>query len=292
MASGPRRSHTTFAASHDSRASRCDPAQRSEVLRAAAMKLWTGPMESASNAASSSGSSAKAPANAETRSRWSQMEWSGMRVSAGSSGQSWPSAPLSSSSRSSGPKRQKASSVRRQSTSPSFLTSRSKWARLRSLMSWMSVSAREPRSNSLPLSGWIRMGCLVQRTCAHSAIARVLVCPFPVVTVTSSIGHCGRSAADAHQSARWTVRYMPAGMPFLDRTVSRASSPSGGRCPDSGMRSKPSSRCSARDVPPSWPAGSRNSTSAFSAGSCRRACSLVCQSVSSAMIVTPGCARG
>ena len=221
------------------------------------------------------------------------MEWSGMRVSAGSSGQSWPSVPLSASSRSSGPKRQKASSVRRQSiASPSGTTSRSKCVRLRSLTSWKSVSAREPRSNFLPFSGWIRVGFLVQRTCAHPATARVLVRPSRAGTVASSIGHCGRSAADAHQSARWTVRYMPAGMPFLESTVSRVSSLSGAIRPDSGMPSNPSNRCSARDVPPSWPAGSRRSTNAFSAGSCSRACSLVCQSVSSAIVVTPGCVGG
>ena len=223
IASGPSRRQTTFMASHARRESKCEPAHRSEVVRAAAMKLCTGPMERASNAASPLGSAAKAPAKAEVRSRWSQMEWSGTRVSAGSSGQSAPSLPSSSSFASSGPKRQKASCVRSQSTeSPDLTISLVKCLKLRCLMPPVSVSPSFFRSNTRPVSGWTRTGSLDQSTCAQPATTPVF--PSPVGSATSSSGHCGLSAAEAHQSARFTCLYIVTGMPFSKRTRSRTSS--------------------------------------------------------------------
>ena len=181
MASGPSAWHSGFMASQARRASKCEPAHRSEVERAASIKLCTGPSARVSKAASPLGSAANAPAKAEVRSRWSQMLWSGTRVSAGSSGQSVPSMPLSSSSRRLGPKRQKASKLRVQSISLRWLswcsTSAAKCSKLRDLMSSISVSPRLPRSNSAPVSGWISTGRLVQRTCAQSAIFSVRAWP-------------------------------------------------------------------------------------------------------------------
>ena len=209
MASGPRRSHTTRMASHDKRASRCDPAHRSSILRALAMKGCTGPMESVSKAASPCGSAAKAPAKALVRSRWSQMEWSGIRVSAGSSFHSSPRVPLSLSSRNSGPKRHMASKVRLKSVTPSWrCSSEERWVKARALTSSKSVSVRppcRPRSKCAPVSGCTRTGFLAQFTRAQSATPRVFSSPFLVVTEISRNGHCGLSAAAAHQSARCTV---------------------------------------------------------------------------------------
>ena len=203
------------------------------------------------------------------------MLWSGMRVSAGSRGHRAPSLPWSSCSRSSGAKRHRVSSSLRQSAGvpglccSSAASKEAVWSKLRCLMSWKSVSPRPPwrdRSYCSPVSGWVSTGLFVQRTCAHGAMAKLRVSPLRVVTVISCIGHCGRSAAAAHQSARCTWRYRLAGMPFLNMVRTSASSLSGSSVLVSASCS-PSRRVRARLVPFSCPAGSRSSTSAFSAGS-------------------------
>ena len=161
------------------------------------------------------------------------MEWSGTRVSAGRSFHSSPSLPLSLLSSTSGAKRHRASRAFFQSKGwPGVWRSNTAsrlawWSKLRCLMSWKSVSLKPPclpRSNWSPVNGWISVGVLVQRTWAHGATLNVLTSPFLVETVICSIGHCGRSAAAAHQSARCTWRYMAAGMPFWNTVRTRASS--------------------------------------------------------------------
>ena len=84
MASGPSSSQMIRMASHASRDRKCEPAQRSEVDRLASMKSCTGPIETAINAGPWLESAANAVAKAAVRSRWSQIVWSGTRLSAGS----------------------------------------------------------------------------------------------------------------------------------------------------------------------------------------------------------------
>src|SRR5690625_3103947 len=69
----------------------------------------------------------------------------------------------------------------------------------------------------------MRTGSFVHRAWAQGATLKVRF-PRRVSTVISSQGHWGRSAAAAHQSARWMHRYMSAGMLFLNRAWYRVPS--------------------------------------------------------------------
>ena len=165
-ASGPSRSQITLRPCQAMRDSRCEPAHRSELVRAWAMKSCTGPKLIDSNAGLAPLSAANAEAKAAERSRWVQMVWSGMRVSAGSCCHRArrPSASIS------GPKRQKERALRRASGWPSASRSMRplKWSTEAALMCAGSMSSL-PRGYSVPESGWIRTGVSVKRTWVQAA---------------------------------------------------------------------------------------------------------------------------